>query len=171
MKLKNYDDDIRFKIRQRYATISDWMSKTIDSEKVPEVKPRSQYSAAIKIQTPAMISLQAKSIDTVKDRKPRFSQSQQPTTLQSSKIYRNFIDPKYITRSIDYSELGDSQIKTKKKKPLQNQRLNRQFQAIYNKMKLILDSYNNRERILLQYISKLKQEIVTLKQGHNHQTI
>lgn len=34
MKKKNYDDDFRFKIKQRYATISDWMSKTIDSERV-----------------------------------------------------------------------------------------------------------------------------------------
>ncbi|CAD8099828.1 unnamed protein product [Paramecium sonneborni] len=170
MKLKNYDEDIRFQVRQRYATLSDWMSKSIDSERVPEVKTRSQYNAAIKIQTPAIISLQAKSIDTVLNRKQRISKSQQPTTLQSSKIYRKFIDPNFITRSIDYSELGDSQTKVKRKNPFQNQRLNRQFQAIYNKMKLILESYNSRERVLLQYIAKLQKEIVTLKQGHN-QTI
>lgn len=58
MKLKNYNKDIRFKVRMRYATISDWMSKTIGSEKVPEVKHRSHYNAANKIQTSAMISLQ-----------------------------------------------------------------------------------------------------------------
>ncbi|CAD8177202.1 unnamed protein product [Paramecium octaurelia] len=167
MKLKNYNEDIRFKVRQRYATISDWMSKTIDSESVPEVKPRSHYSTANKIQPSAMISLKPKSMDTVLNRQPRLSQSQQPTILQSSKFYRKFIDPNYITRSIDYSELGDSKNNIKKKKLYQNQRVNRQFEAVFNKMKLILDSYNNRERALLQYISKLQQEIVTLKQGHN----
>ncbi|CAD8111186.1 unnamed protein product [Paramecium sonneborni] len=166
MKQKNYDEDIRFKVRQRYATISDWMSKTIDSERVPEVKARSQCNAAIKIQKPAIISLQAKSIDTVLNRKARLSVSQQASTLQSQKVYRKLIDPNLIIRSIDYSELGDSPTKTKKKNPFQNKRLNRQFQAIYNKMQLILDSYNSRERILLQYIAKLQKEIVILKQGH-----
>ncbi|CAK90461.1 unnamed protein product (macronuclear) [Paramecium tetraurelia] len=161
MKLKNYNEDIRFKVRQRYTTISDWMSKTIDSESVPEVKPRSHYSTANKIKPSAMISLKPKSMDTVLNYQPRLSKSQQPTNLQSSKIYRKFIDPNYITRSIDYSELGDSKNNIKKQKLYQNQR------AVFNKMRLILDSYNNRERVLLQYISKLQQEIVTLKQGHN----
>ncbi|CAD8186641.1 unnamed protein product [Paramecium pentaurelia] len=164
MKLKNYNEDIRFKVRQRYATISDCISKTIDSEMVPLVKPRSHNSTAKKIQMSAMISLQPKSIDTFFNYKPRLSKSQKPSNLQSSKFYRKFIDPKYITRSIDYSKLEDSQNKIKKKKH-QNQIV--QFQAIYNKMKLILDSYKSRERILLQYISKLKQELITLKQGHN----
>jgi hypothetical protein len=41
MHIRNNDEDYRFKIKQRYATISDWMSKTIDSERVPEIRAKS----------------------------------------------------------------------------------------------------------------------------------
>lgn len=41
MKKKNYDEDIRFKVKQRYATISEWAFKTIESERVPEARAKS----------------------------------------------------------------------------------------------------------------------------------
>ncbi|CAD8181324.1 unnamed protein product [Paramecium pentaurelia] len=169
MKKKNYDEDIRFKAKQRCQTISEWAFKTIDFERIQEARAKSLYSGAIKIQNQAMHSIHypSKSIDR---KNPRLALSQKTTSQQSSKIYRKFIDPHQITRSLDYSDLVDSQTNTTKKRAPQNQRLNKQFQAIHNKMKLILDSYNNRERVLLKYIASLQQEIIALKQTYN-QTI
>ncbi|CAK87355.1 unnamed protein product (macronuclear) [Paramecium tetraurelia] len=177
MKKKNFDDDIRFKVKQRYATISEWAFKTIESERVPESRAKSLYSGPVKVPNQAMYLLhnpqhqisilRFKSIDK---KKPRLAISQQSTIQQSSKIYRKFIDPNQITRSLDYSDLADSQTNTTKKKVLQNQRLKKQFQVIHNRMKLILDSYKNRERVLLKYIASLQQEIIALKQTR-YQTI
>ncbi|CAD8186914.1 unnamed protein product [Paramecium pentaurelia] len=169
MKKKNYDEDIRFKVKQRYATISEWAFKTIESERVPEARAKSQYSGPVKVPNQAIYLLHNpfKSIDT---KKPKLALSQQPTIQQSSKIYRKLIDPNQITRSLDYSDLADSQTNTTKKKVPQNQRLNKQFQVIHNRMRLILDSYKNRERVLLKYIASLQKEIIALKQTR-YQTI
>lgn len=57
MKKKNYDEDIRFKVKQRYATISEWAFKTIESERIPEARAKSLYSGPVKVQNQAMYLL------------------------------------------------------------------------------------------------------------------
>ncbi|CAK89734.1 unnamed protein product (macronuclear) [Paramecium tetraurelia] len=177
MKKRNYEEDIRFKAKQRCQTISEWAFKTIESERVQETRAKSLFSGSIRIQNQLMYSIQQPqkqpkiiSSKSIFRKNPRLGLSQKPTSQQSSKIYRKLIDPNQITRSLDYSELEESQANTSKRRVPQNQRLNRQFQAIYNKMKLILDSYNQRERVLLKQIASLQEEIIFLKQTQN-QTI
>ncbi|CAD8101065.1 unnamed protein product [Paramecium sonneborni] len=167
MKKKNYDEDIRFKVKQRYATISEWAFKTLESERVPEARAKSLYSGAIKIQNQDMYSFHqpSKSIDT---KKPRLVLLQQSTKQHQQKINRKLIDPHQVTRSLDQSDIAYSQTNTAQKRASSNQRLNKQFQAIHNKMKQILDSYKNRERVLLKYIASLQQEIINLKQTQNY---
>ncbi|CAD8093632.1 unnamed protein product [Paramecium sonneborni] len=170
MKKKNQDDEIRFKMKQKYATISDWAFKTLETQRVQEIRAKSLYSGSIKIQHQEMYSFHypSKSINT---KKAQVIISQQPRIQNQCKINKKLIESNQIPRSLDQSYIEDSKKRNiDKKRVLQDQKVSKQFQAIHNKMKLIMDSYKNRERELLNYIVSLQQEIIVLKESQNDQT-
>ncbi|CAD8172828.1 unnamed protein product [Paramecium octaurelia] len=165
-QIKHSDDDHRFVLKQRHETLSDWMSKkTIESERVPKPRAKSQYCTISKIQKQPTASF----YDSYKQAflkfklKPRINNSNQPPQLASS-AFSKINDSAYISKSIDYADLQTKSTKSNKKRTPIITRNNPQFQSIFERMKKVLEQKKKKEKQLLQQIAMLQSEIVNLKQ-------
>ncbi|CAD8080709.1 unnamed protein product [Paramecium sonneborni] len=164
-QVKHSDDDHRFGIKQRHETLSDWMSKkTIESDRLPKPRAKSQYCTLSKIQKQPLTSF----YDSYKQAflkfklKPRILNSNQPSQFTSN-AFGKITDSSYISKSIDYADLQTKSSKSNKKRPI-ILRNNQQFQTIIERMKQVLEFKKKKEKKLLQQIAILQSEIITLKQ-------